>query len=80
LTPHPWDFKGLLNSGPDENGNDQPCFQWFCERCQTIALTYGHYDDDGKPVPKDPPKPDALNCNGIQEDCDLQVVINIMES
>lgn len=78
---HRWITKGWLNSGPsEEDEGDRPCFQWYCARCDTIALTFGRYGSRGQVEPTPPPQPDALNCNGLVVDCDEQVVINIMES
>ncbi len=79
MKPHNWTYQGSTN-GSGGDGNDVPYFEWYCHRCDTIALTTGKYDEYGMATPKKPPQPDALNCNGLQEDCDMQVVINIMES
>jgi hypothetical protein len=79
MKSHEWKYQQAIN-GSDSDGNDIPYFDWYCARCDTIALTSGQYDENGDATPKDPPQPDALNCNGLREDCDEQVVINIMES
>ena len=75
MTKHSWKFQQTMNSGPNELGNDQPCFQWYCARCDTMAMTFGDYESK-----EDPEEPTSKNCKGLPDDCNVQVVINIMDT
>jgi hypothetical protein len=69
MNKHVWENKGTMNGGPDIDGNDAPCTQWYCARCQTIAVTWGSYAGN-----IDPSEPKQV------QGCDDQLVINIMQT
>ena len=40
-----------------------------------MAMTFGDYESK-----EDPEEPTSKNCKGLPDDCDVQVVINIMDT